>query len=321
MRELKLVEGLAGTAYELIENHLVWLHVRCTDCGRELVLDDRRAKKLAGSSGCQCHLFKPASFNVAKFQQRPEYKLCLRRGKLKRLLITSGYSQDSATLADALAQVGARPEPSEAFQYFLTVTSSPSENPHPQFGWKKVLQSSVIDSAMSRSRLSRYQLTVRLHSLGTEEEVTKHAKTGLIRYHEKDYHYERFLGKTLRGVTITNIFSTVYAKVTVWYVSYRCTRCGFQGSMLAYNALYKDRLCCQKCGKSANFRMHYHRNSAVVQSNPFNRLSQSSSRELATAAFAHQLDAREYVSQYSLDAMDFEKIYERCELDMYWGWP
>ena len=320
MKELKLIEGLKGTAYRLVENKLIWLHVKCTDCGRELVLDDKRTKKIAGTSECQCHLFKPASFNVARFQQRPEYKLCLRRCKLKRLLITSGYPQDSATLADVLAQVGARPEPSEAFQYFLTIASSPIENPHPRFKWKKVLQSSAIDSAMSRSRLSRYQLTVRLRSFETDEAI-KRAKTGLIRYHEKDYRYEQFRGKTLRGVTIINIFSTVYAKTTVCYVSYRCTRCGFQGTMPAYRALYKDQLCCRKCGKSANFRMHYHRNSAVARSNPFNRLSQKSSRELATAALALQLGAREYVSQYSLDASDFEKVYERCELDMYWGWP
>lgn len=320
MKELKFIEGLAGTAYELIENHLVWLHVKCKSCGRELVLDDKRVKKIAGTSECQCHLFKPASFDVAKFQQRPEYKLCLRRSKFIRLLTTSGYPRDSATLADALAQVGARPEPSEAFQYFLTITSSPSENPRPQFSWKKVLQSSAIDSAMSRSRLSRYQLTVRLRAFETEE-VIKRAKTGLIRYHEKDYRYEQFRGKTLRGVMITNIFSTVYAKTTVCYVSYRCARCGFQGTMAAYKALYKDQLCCQKCGKSANFRMHYHYNSAVARSNPFNRLSQNSSRELATTALALQLDAREYVSQYSIDASDFEKVYERCELDMYWGWP
>ena len=67
--------------------------------------------------------------------------------------------------------------------------------------------------------------------------------------------------------------------------------------------------------------MHYNLNSAVARSNPFNRLSQQSSHELATAAFALQLGAREYVSQYSCDASDFEKVYERCELDMYWGWP
>lgn len=42
MKELKLIKELAGTAYELVENHLVWLHVKCAVCGRELILDDPR---------------------------------------------------------------------------------------------------------------------------------------------------------------------------------------------------------------------------------------------------------------------------------------
>lgn len=320
MKENKLAEKLAGTAYELIENHAAWLHVKCAVCGRESVLDDARVRRIAGMSGCQCHKFGPKSFEVARFQQLPEYILCIRRNKFRKLLIDSGYAQDAATPSDAIAQLGARPASSEAFQYGLTITSSPSDNPRPQFGWRKVLRGAVIDSVMSKSRLKgRSHLAIRLHSLEAEE-VLKSSKTGLVRYREKVYPYETFHGKTIRGVTITNVFASDFKTTKVYYISYRCTRCGFQGTMTAYNALYKDRLCCQNCGKSASYRMHYNRNSAVARSNPFNRLSQQSSHELATAAFALQLGAREYVSQYSIDASDFEKVYERCELDMYWGW-
>ena len=307
---ISIAETFKNTCYEIVESRCILFHVRCRECGREVILSPIQLKAIRKADSCRCDHFYSASFNVDERKQKPEWLLAMDTAHLNERLIRRGLKSGSVTLAQVLGDIGPRPESTDVYEWKLTI------NDEGRFCWKRSVRTGVAKACAERSPVARAHANHILRSVD-ESTMRELLKTGVQYTRAMPERYQRLIGKIKHGVVIEGVEPIFRWGVFYYFYRLKCTRCGAVSHVCAHH-IYNRRtsVFCRKCDKAVPY-VHKSRNSAISSGNPFNRFRMRLKPELAIVSIADRLSMYEYIGFYSLNAIRPETIEENVEIALY----